>query len=93
MFSPRVHTFQACTDVVNIQTDHGQCSLLWLSVFCLPRKGCVWDCMHIKTQKDVSLTTRLETGERRCCEVLVVLVFWGTVGWLGSMDGGRGEFG
>lgn len=35
------------------------------SVRCSPGKGHVWDFTRVKTQGDVSLTTRLETGERR----------------------------
>lgn len=60
-------------------------------VFCWPRKGGVQDCMHMKPQEDVSLTTRFEMGERRRCEVVVVWCSGELWDGVGSMDGGRDE--
>lgn len=52
---------------------------------CLPTEGCTGDCMHISTQ-DVSLTAWFETAMGRCS------VLCGSVGWLGSVGGGRDEW-
>lgn len=44
------------------------------------------DCMHINTQEDASLTAWFEAAEGRCS------VLCGSVGWLGSVAGGRDEW-